>query len=412
MGMEDRVVQAGTKWAMDSRRAGWYGRLMVAILIGCTAVAGACGRKATYSQATPDDVIRSAVEMVKNKDTKQLGSLIYADSPEMRYFLDKLGELFGHMQTLAVEVEGKFPQEMAEMKAKAAEAAAAGKADPLLSALAGMGGSSMGGRRGGPGDSPVDENAARDLVNRLFADPYGWLERNADRLSALKTSDDTASVMFDDKPIIPVVGLPMRLENERWYIALPTNFPGVSRAMPRSKEQWSILVSVVKVLDRTVVELTEDVRMGKVPTLDSLAKQAREKAMLPAVIAFAAYGKEMEVRNRVDRRVKQFQTKQKAWVKAKAGEDEDPESPAVSQKLSSVLGKLANQRIEPMVRKNKAPAFDRMSDRDFETLVAAWLAEAGIQVKIDGDLTPAKVDSEIERWEVASGTAAKVVKKR
>ena len=131
-----------------------------------------------------------------------------------------------------------------------------------------------------------------------------------------------------------------------------------------------------------------------------------------AVIAFAAYGKEMEVRNRVDRRIKQFQTKQKEWVKTKSGPDQPGEGPLVSPKLTTVLGKLASQRIEPLVRKNKAPAFDRMNDRDFEALVAAWLIESGLQVKLDGELTPAKVDPEIERWEAASGNAAKVMKRR
>jgi hypothetical protein len=400
------------------RPAGWTrravgGTLVVALAIA-VAMAGGCGKKRAYSQATPDDVIRSAVEMVKNKDTKQLGDLVYADSPEMRIFLDRLGDLFGHMQSLAGEVEKRFPKEMAEMRERAAKAAAEGKADPLLSALGSMSG---GGRRGpggmGAGGGPgMDEDAARDLVNRLFADPYGWLEQNAGRLSALKTSDDTASVMLDDQPIIPVVGLPMKLENDKWYIALPTTFPGIANVMPRSKEQWSILVSVVKVLDRTVVEMTQDVKAGKLATMDSLGKQAREKALLPGAIAFAAYGKEMEVRSRVDRRIKQFQTKQKEWVKAKAGDVEKDAPPAVSPKMVSTMSRLASQKIEPLVRKNKAPAFDRMSNGDFEALLASWLTEAGLQVKLDGDLTPAKVDPEIDRWEKAAGTAAKVVKKR
>jgi hypothetical protein len=331
----------------------------------------------------------------------------------MRVFLDRLGELFGHMQLLAAEVETRFPQELAEMKERAARAAAEGKADPLLNALASMGGGRRGGGAGsGGGGPPMDEDAARDLINRLFADPYGWLERNAGRLSALKTADDTACVMLDDKPIIPVVGLPMKLEKEKWYIALPTNFPGVSRAMPRSREQWSILVSVVKVLDRTVVEMTNDVKTGKVATMDSLSKQARDKALLPGAIAFAAYGKEMDVRGRVDRRLKQFQTKQKEWVKARSTEADEGGPPAVSPRLVSTMTRLAGQKIEPMVRKNKAPAFDRMSGGDFETLLATWLSEAGLAIRLDGDLSAAKVDAEIERWEAATAAAAKAAKKR
>lgn len=364
---------------------------------------GGCERKRTYSQARPDDVIRSAVEMVKNKDTKRLGELVYADTPEMRFFLDRLGDLFGRMQVLAAAVEKRFPAEMAEMKQRAADAAAAGKVDPLLAALSS--GATGGNRRrgGGFGGGPnVDDGKAQNLVNQLFADPYGWIERNAARLSAMQTTDDMATVMLDNKPIIAGVGLPMRLEDGKWYIALPTNFPGVSTVMPRSREQWSILVSVVKVLDRTVQEMTTDVEQGKVATLDSLAKQAREKAVLPGVIAFAAYGREIEVRTRVERRLKQFQGKEREWAKAREKVAEGAagdEVGKVSPKLRSTIGKLASTKLEPLVRKNKAPNFERMSSGEFEGVLAAWLGEAGLKIVIEEDLSSGRVDAEIARWE-------------
>lgn len=403
--------------SIKSRTAHGLGRMAVlACLIGLVGLYG-CGRRPTYSQATPDDVIRSAVAMVKNGDTARLGDLIYADSPEMRVFLDRLGQLFGRMQKLATAVEKRFPAEMAALKEQAAKAAAEGKPDSLLAAVSaaaaggGGGAGALGGgrgRRGGGGPPGVDESTVQDLVNRLFADPYGWIETNAGRLSALKTSDDTASVMLDDKPIIPVVGLPMKLEDGKWYIALPTTFPGVSNVMPRSKEQWSILVSVVKVLDRTVQEMTDDVNTGKVATLDSLAKKAREKAALPGAVAFAAYMREVDVRGRVDRRIRQFQTRQREWAKSRsegAGEgSEQPAAGGVSSKLLNTISRIAPTRIEPLVRKNRAPAFDRLSRGEFESLLGEWLAEAGLRVNIAGDLSSNAVDAEIIRWEQATQT--------
>lgn len=399
--------------------------MAIGALVLTVASVGACGRRPTYSQATPDDVIRSAVDMVRNGDTARLGDLIYADSPEMRVCLDRLGVLFGRMQMLARAVEERFPAEMAAMKEQAARAAAEGKPDSLLAAIssAAAGGRGRRGPGGGGGGPPVDENAAQDLVNRLFADPYGWIERNATRLSALKTSDDTASVMLDDKPIIPVVGLPMKLEADKWYVALPTGFPGVSNVMPRSTEQWSILVSLIKVLDRTVQEMTADVNAGRVATIDSLAKKAREKAVLPGAVAFAAYMREVDVRGRVDRRVKQFQARQREWVKSRAGgtdaeggegtaaEAAGAPTRAVSPKLISAISKVAPGKIEPLVRKNKAPTFDKLSSVEFETLVSGWLSEAGLRVNLAGDVSDVAVDGELLRWEQSLKSSA-VAKKR
>lgn len=383
----------------------WAVALLAVVCVGL----GACERKrAVYRQDSPDDVIESAVQMVKNGDTRRLGDLIYADSPEMRVFLTRLGDLFGHMQKLAGAAGQKFPDQLAALKAKAAQAAAEGKADPLLSAVGAMGGGRRRGRTGGGGmGMDMDEGTAQDLINRLFADPYGWIENNASRLSALKTSDDTASVMLDNKPIIPLVGLPMRREGDKWYIALPTTFPGIADAMPRSHDQWRILVSIVKVLDRTVVEMTDDVEQGRVATLDSLGQKAREKAVLPGVLAFAAYGREMEVHRGVDRRMAQFCDRLKEWVKYKAGNDDDDAPEAVSPKLQRVMSRVAGERMEPLVRKHKSPRFDKMSNADFEALVGGWLSDAGLHVRLDGDLRAMTIDAVVDQWEATAAPSGR-----
>jgi len=93
---------------------------------------------------------------------------------------------------------------------------------------------------------------------RLFADPYGWLDRNASRLTTVKLADDIAAVMVDNQPVMPPLGLTMRLEKDgKWYIVLPTNLPVVSNFMPRTREEWSIIASVIKVVENVTVELTK-----------------------------------------------------------------------------------------------------------------------------------------------------------
>src|SRR5690349_14082108 len=120
----------GTVWARGCIR------MCVAAATACCllAIAPGCERR-SYSQDTPDDVIASAVEMIKNGDTDRLGDLVYADTPEMRMFLDRLGALFGSMQGLAAACQEKFPQELAAMREEAAKRAAEGKGNGLLSAL-------------------------------------------------------------------------------------------------------------------------------------------------------------------------------------------------------------------------------------------------------------------------------------
>ena len=106
-----------------------------------------CDRPTVYSQETPDDVIRSAAEMIRNGETQRLPDLIAADNDEMRRMLNRLGVLFGNMQQLAKSTQERFPDEMAKIHAEAERRAAAGEGNPILSALASGGGQ----RAGQPG---------------------------------------------------------------------------------------------------------------------------------------------------------------------------------------------------------------------------------------------------------------------
>lgn len=436
-----RERQAGAGWSGAGRwcarglgGVGWVARVLVcAACVVSAGISGGCERKKAYGQETPDKVIESAVSMIKNGDAKKLPDLVYADSAEMRATLDQVGRLMGRMQELAKAVESRFPQELAALK----QDAESGKLEDLITTIsagpegpgdggmpggtgtgprpprevvigAGPGGASVQG--GGSGGSQPDEKfkaSLRTAVNQLFADPYGWLEANASRLSTEMVSDDTAMVLLDSKPIFGIASIPMQKVDEKWYVAIPFNMPPLSAGMPRTEAQWKILRSVIQVLEKTVKDMTRDVREGRVGSLDALGRSAQEKVMFPVVIAFVAYGREMDVSSRIDRRFKQFQERQKAWVKARvkaAGGDEEKSADAkkyVSSKLLAAMNAVAPAELEKQVRANKPSGFDKMSDAEFEEAAGAWLKNAGLSVRLDGELTPEKVDGVIGPWQAS-----------
>lgn len=353
-----------------------------------------CSRKRDYSQATPDDTIKSAIEMVKAGDTRRLTELIHAEGPEMRAVLNRLGVLLGNMQKLSVASAKKFPADFQKLQDDAAAAAA----DPKNKSLVGQIMVSMGSFE--PSQSRSRQPNADDLRNAfsaLLADPYGWLERNASRLSTIKTADDAASVMFDGEPAIPVVGLPMKRDNGRWFIVLPITMPPISNVMPKTKDQWSILGSVLHVTDNAVRQLTDDVDAGRVVGLKNLTDKFQEKILLPIAIAFASYAKELDVASRMDRRLASLKTRSRAWAEArkKAGGDD---STGVSPRLTDAIMVVAPERIEKIVRANKPLKVDAMNDAEFEELVSGWLADAGLKLKFDGELGPSDVDKTIAAW--------------
>lgn len=365
----------------------------MALVTAAAVMLGGCDRPKKYSQETPDDVLRSAAEMIRDGQTQRLPDLIHADNEQMRRMLDQLGRLFGNMQKLAAAAQQRFPDDMAKMKEEAERRAASGAANPLLAGLMGEGG---GGRRGGP----QDEGAMRDLINRLFADPYGWLEQNADRLTAEQITDDQATILLDGEPLIPIIGLPMIEREGKWYVALPTNMPPLNQGWPRTKQQWDILRSVVIIADKAVIEMTEDVKLGRVGSLDRLANKAQEKMLFPGALAFAAYGREMDVRQRTDRRMGQWRTRQRDWAKAKAEQQGAP----VSAKLLNAVERIAAVELEAIVRKNERIAIAEMSNTLFEDTATEWLARNGLAIRLDGAVEAEAVDARVEAWLAAGGT--------
>jgi len=259
--------------------APWVRRVLL-VALGCLLAAGvpACGDGDGYSQETPDATLRTARKMVERGEAKKIVTLIHADSREMAAVLKRLGSLLGNMQDLAGEIAKAFPQEVEKLKGDVEKGSGSARAQGLLQAFTG-------------GRPPRDRNAARAqqnqfalLIRNVFADPFGWLADQEGRLSTAFVDDSTVAILYDDKPVIPVIGLLMRQRRGLWYIELPTGMPGADKFLPRSREEYSVIGSVVKVFDQVVIDLTADVRTRRVSNLDGLSRNAGEKAFIPMAI--------------------------------------------------------------------------------------------------------------------------------
>ena len=352
-------------------------------------------KRTTYPQQSPDDVLRAAVGMIKNGETRQLSTLIYAETPEMRTVLTQLGTVLESMQKLSVSSAKRFPDEFKKLQDDALSAAEDPKNKGIVAQLM-IGMNEFG--NGKPTGRQPNADDVRNAFSAILADPFGWIDRNAARLTTVKTADDTASIMFDGQPAIPVVGLPMKLENGKWYINLPLNVVPISNVMPKTKQQWSILGSVLKVTDNAMVDLRTDVDAGRVAGLKNLTDKFQDKVLFPIAIAFASYAKELDVRGRTDRRMAALKTRQKAWVEVKK-KAAATGTQAVSPKLLEAISAVAGTRVEQTVRSNKPLGVDKMSDTEFEDLVGGWLADEGLKVRFDGEIFGEAIEKSITQWQ-------------
>lgn len=267
------------------------------VLIGlalCIGLAGGCSRK--LPRDTPEATIASARQVVLDGHADRLRDFLYADDAEMKKLYARVGRLLLNVQKLGVSIQEKFPKESAQLKADAEESVKQGKPVGLLAQMSAL--MPSGGRNRGLANAadPARQQEARkafdEALKRLFADPYSFLRESDGKLAAVSIGDDLAALTWEGKPVLPPIGMVMRKDVDgRWYFMLPTNLPGISGFMPKSKDQYQILGGLVQVFDNVVIDLRRDVDSGAVKSMDELARRAGEKAFVPAAIGFFAYAK-------------------------------------------------------------------------------------------------------------------------
>ncbi len=291
----------------DSKRTNRYSLSVAvrAIAISTLAIVLTACEKSPYSQKTPEDVIRTASLMVKNGDVKQLPNLIYAENNDMRAVLNRLGSLCGNAGALAIDLQARFPAEVAKLKADAQQAAAEGKPSSLLGQFMNQsGGNAAQTRRRRPQDTnPGEIKAQQDEFQqglvRVFTDPFSMLEEAEGKLSVTPIDNTTVAVLYDDKPVFFPIGMTMKKSTDgRWYLVLPTNLPVAGEYMPRNHEEYSIVGSLIRALDNAVIDLRKDVVAGNLKDIDEVSRRAGEKAFVPAVGIFFAYSRAIEAREK------------------------------------------------------------------------------------------------------------------
>jgi hypothetical protein len=276
--------------------------LATVLMVPVMMTLASCGD--SFDRSTPEGTIAAAKQVVADGRADRLGRFIYAENEDMRRLMNRLGVFLGNVQKLGATVQEKFPEEIEAMRRAAEEAAARGETTNFFSQLAGQmnrgsqnaarGG--RGNRRGGPPggqDSARMRNAFDALMKQVLADPYAWareVEGAADRFSTVTITDTTVALQFDGEPVLAPIGMTMRqAEDGKWYFVLPTNLPGVSNFMPKTKEQYQIFGGLIKVFDQVVIDLRNDVENGRIQNLDGLASAAGEKAFIPIAMTFFAY---------------------------------------------------------------------------------------------------------------------------
>ena len=145
--------------------------------------------------------------------------------------------------------------------------------------------------------------------------------------------------------------------------------------------------------------------------LKQLAEKAGEKAFVPAAMVFIVYSKEMDVRQRRERVMRDFRRKWGEWVSGVREAGADPDAlKAFSDAVVKVTVEEMDRRVRARVADNAQalPAFAQMPLDQLLKDVQTWLAASGVNIT----LAPPPAAPTAEQMQAAVATLAALAEKR
>lgn len=332
--------------------------------------------------------------MIKDGNAERIGDLFLADSVEQRATLIRLGSLMGTLQDLGKAAQRRFPKEVAVLREQL-KRQAAGQGQSIIDELAKGGDNAQAAFT--PPKSPTDRSKFQDQFKdaslQLLSDPFGWLQENQARLGVAEVDDETAVLTFDKQPLLGGVAQ-MKMSGGRWWLVLPLQLPGVAQFAPQTRNEWSIIASLIRVVDKALQELTDDIDSGKAARLEDVPRLAGEKAFIPAAIVMVMYGKEMDARARRERTVAQFRKRWNKFMDDRADPDD------LRKALTETVNKAAIEELDALVRARAAdrntvelPKIAEMQDTDLINLVEGWLTKRGGPLRLAQPLTVEQINA-------------------
>jgi hypothetical protein len=381
--------------------------LSLALSFALVALSACERRDPSYSQATPDEVLRSAQLMLTRKEPRLLTKLIYADSREYRLFLQRLGQLLSTISELSDEVATRFPNDVKRLRA---QAEAAAKRLDAVDPKALLDRPDL---RDNPPTVPTipQDEATRANARETFerslelaiADPLGLARRYADRLSVKPEGDDEAVIAFDNDVVLGGL-IRLRKIDARWWLVLPLDAPLIANYAPETRGEWAILAYLVRALDNALKDLLDELRAGQIDSVKRLSERAGEIAAPPAVGVFIAYAKEMDVRQKRQRALRDFSRRVRDWARARPDAD-TPNGQDLTRRLVDVINRAAIEGMDRLVRQREAtprdqrrplPDFKSLTDDELLAWAGRWLRENAAELPLSGTISTAQLD-EAER---------------
>ncbi|MBL9147411.1 MAG: hypothetical protein JNM94_01825, partial [Phycisphaerae bacterium] len=196
-------------------------RWLAGVLVAIVCLAG-CEDPA-YDTSTPQAALAAAQKMIEDGRPDLLPTLIELQPRDLTFddgvteasaiedVKRKLGDMLGRLWRVSVKLKDTFP---ADLKKEALAAKAAAQA-----------------------------RVSRDIGDRLsdiFADPFEFLSRERENLTAEDMSDGTGTILWKGEPLLEGA-ISMIETDDGWRVTVPIELARQSGFWPETREEWAVV---------------------------------------------------------------------------------------------------------------------------------------------------------------------------
>jgi hypothetical protein len=225
----------------------------IGTLLAAAAAAALLGCGGDLETATPEAALDTAQRLVVEGRLDRLPRLLHLDARPVRYddgvteasaiedVRRKLSDLLGRLARVSRKLRDRFPQEFE--------------------------------REGGGLQRLASDGEFGAQVSAVLLDPFGFLQRQRDRIAVEDLGDGTAAVIWDDEPALG--GLVSMVETgEGWRFTVPIELARASRWWPDTRHEWAVIASMMLAVENSLRDFEREIDDGGFRSLDHAGERA------------------------------------------------------------------------------------------------------------------------------------------
>ena len=232
----------------------------------------ACGDKPAYDTSTPEAMLASLQQAIQEGHPEIIPQLIDLPARDITFadgvteasaigeVKGKAGDMLAQLWRITEKLRARYPDEFGDEAQGAFD-----KVDEMLP-LAAYG----------------------KYTAKFLADPFGFISEQREKLTAEDMGDGTAALLYEDEPIFE--GAVTLVEtDDGWKFAVPLDTMRGSEYFPDTREEWSILASLLLTMENAMIDFEDELDAGKFKTMRAASERVGQTVGASVIVQSLVY---------------------------------------------------------------------------------------------------------------------------